>query len=145
MSPFSCHVPKCLKGLKLKAVKTGRFSEAASACTYRNLVHALKTPDETHMTRTIHQAKGAEAPSVFVVLGIEQLDHILRPISAPTDDEPRITYVAVSRARDRLFLYSPASERLHEFEALGLTTMVIGTSPTPPARKQHKSRRVQRP
>ena len=97
------------------------------------------------MTRTIHQAKGAEAPSVFVVLGIEQLDHILRPISAPTDDEPRITYVAVSRARDRLFLYSPASERLHEFEAMGLTTMVIGTSPTPPARKQHKSRRVQRP
>ena len=54
------HVPQCLDGLKLPAVISGKkFHVAASACRYGDLIHALRTPDETRMIRTVHQAKGA--------------------------------------------------------------------------------------
>lgn len=102
-------------------------------------MHALRTPDETRMIRTVHQAKGAEAAAVFVVLEDEQVGHILRPI--PNNEEQRITYVALSRAQDELFIYCPSVEHLHGFEAAGLSTMIVGTQPEAASAKKKRQTR----
>lgn len=136
----SDHAPKCLKGLKLKGVKAGKFQTAAAACLYSDLVLALKTPDETRMTRTIHQAKGTESSAVFVILDDGQAKHILTPTAG--DEEQRVTYVALSRARDNLCIYCPKIDLLPEFAAIGATTMVLGT---PPAPKKRATRKASKP
>jgi DNA helicase-2/ATP-dependent DNA helicase PcrA len=118
------HVPTCLEGLTLPAVRAGKFRNAASACLYRDLIQSLKTAEETRLTRTIHQAKGGEAAAVFVVLDDDAVDHVLSPIAG--EEEQRITYVALSRARDELFIYCPDTSRLPEFHAIGASTLIVG-------------------
>jgi DNA helicase-2/ATP-dependent DNA helicase PcrA len=119
-------IPTYLDGLTLPAVKAGKFRTAAGVCTYQSLIGAVQTTDDTRLIRTVHQAKGAEAPAVFLVLDQEQEDHILRPVA--DDEEQRITYVALSRAKDNLFAFCPSPKRLVEFAALGLTTHDLGAS-----------------
>jgi DNA helicase-2/ATP-dependent DNA helicase PcrA len=46
----------------------------------------------------------------------ERLRHILNPLAA-SDEEQRITYVAISRAQDRLFLQTPALTPEQETQA----------------------------
>jgi DNA helicase II / ATP-dependent DNA helicase PcrA len=126
------HLPTCCKGMRLPASVRGKFHDAAAATQYHDLFHSLPTPDETRPIRTVHQSKGAEAPAVFVVLDDSQSDHILNPTA--NDEEQRITYVALSRAQDHLFVFCPVRDRLPEFAALGMTTHEIGAAP-PPARR----------
>jgi len=107
----SNHLSKTIDGLSLTTVKPGRFCEFAASTTCEMLADALRLQDETRCTRTIHQAKSAEFGNVLVCLGKKaQLDHILQPIKKRSDkeaEERRIIYVALSRARDRLFISIP--------------------------------------
>lgn len=128
------HVTTCIDGLKLTAVQTGRkFGTAASACKYGALVESVKSSDETRLTRTVHQAKGAEANAVFVVLQKDAIEHILQPVAG--DEEHRITYVALSRARDELHIFCPDEKRLGEFEGLGATVQLTGNAQQPKSTK----------
>ncbi len=115
-------LPGCLSGLSVPGVRAGKFKTAAQ-CSYIALTETIRTPEETRVVRTVHQAKGAEAEAVFVVLEDEQIDHILNP--GQSSEEQRITYVAVSRARDRLYLFSNQKDCLQEFENVGFETMVM--------------------
>jgi DNA helicase-2/ATP-dependent DNA helicase PcrA len=120
------YLPICLEGMSLPAVRAGKFRDAASAVRYHDLFHSLNSPDETRSIRTVHKAKGAEASAVFVVLDDSQADHILNPVI--NDEEQRITYVALSRAQDHLFVFCTAAGRLPEFEAIAMTTHEIGVA-----------------
>jgi len=116
--------PKCDSKIKLPKVKNGKFHVAASTCSCASLFDALRMREPIGTNRVIHQAKGAEADAVFVILGEEQLDHILAPM--PNNEEQRITYVALSRACDNLSLYCPKTERLTDFAKLpNCTTSVV--------------------
>ena len=54
------------------------------------------------------EAKGSEADNIAVYLeDADRVRHITHPTTVQADDEQRITYVALSRARDRLFLCIP--------------------------------------
>ncbi len=53
----------------------------------------------------------------------EHINHILHPAAA-SDEEQRITYVAISRACDRLFLASPSLTAEQEQRALELGFVV---------------------
>lgn len=119
-------VPTFLPGMKLKAATRGKFCDTAAQVTYADLIGGLKTAEETRLVRTIHQAKGGEASSVFVVLEADAVDHVLKPRSG--DEEHRITYVALSRAMDELHIFCSDAERLPEFEALGLSTFMAGAA-----------------
>lgn len=118
------HIGTCLDGLSLPKAVRGKFCDEGSACLYSDLVHGLKTSDETRLTRTIHQAKGSEAEAVFVVLDDGEAEHILRPKAG--QEEHRITYVALSRAKKELFIYCPEQDRMSDFAQLGLATVVQG-------------------
>ena len=132
------HVMTCLSGLKLTAAVRGKFFDAASACNYGELVHSLKTTEETRLTRTIHQAKGGEAAAVFVVLETDSVDHILAPTTGA--EEQRITYVALSRAIDELYMFCPDHGRLPEFQAIGAITSIVGSAPAAKAPRKRSKR-----
>lgn len=102
--------------LKLPKPTRGKFFDAASTIRYSDLLASIKTTEETRTTRTIHQAKGCEADAVFVILDEGSADHILNPVA--DDEEHQITYVALSRAKNELFVYCPAENRGAEFVAL---------------------------
>ncbi|HEY2985819.1 MAG TPA: ATP-dependent helicase, partial [Jatrophihabitantaceae bacterium] len=66
--------------------------------------------DDDYLTlSTVHSAKGLEWPSVHVIHVIDGAFPSDMALSTPTglEEEQRLFYVAVTRARDRLTLYTP--------------------------------------
>ncbi len=84
---------------------------------------ALRTPDDDHDPRadrvaamTVHAAKGLEFPVVFVLGCEEGLLPLVRPGRDGPDDpdeERRLLYVAMTRARNRLVLTRAERRRLY--------------------------------
>jgi len=121
-------VVSCLDGVSLTKATRGKFYDQMKSSAYADLIVGIKTTDETRLTRTIHQAKGGEAEAVFVVLDAGEAEHILNP--QPGDEEGRITYVALSRAKSELFIHCPEPRFHNRFTALGLNIVRVA-EPTP--------------
>lgn len=79
--------------------------------TYQQLALCVKVPEDISHHKTIHKAKGDEFHNVLLVLKEEvNLAFILTPnihSSSQAGEEQRINYVAVSRAKNRLFITVP--------------------------------------
>ena len=102
-------------GLTIKQVRAGRFFSISEQHTCDALLRSvsLSGNEEVRDARTIHRAKGTERANVCVCLNGRNdaetqvhLNHILYP-SSTSDEEQRIIYVAISRARDKLFISTP--------------------------------------
>ncbi len=118
-------------GLTIKQIRAGQFLDVSERHKCDALLRTVRltNSEEVRDARTIHQAKGTERRNVLVILSgrndtetQEHLNHVLYP-AATSDEEQRITYVAISRARDRLLLSSPSLTAEQELRAvdLGLT------------------------
>ena len=57
--------------------------------------------------------------------GGDRVRHITHPSTASTDEEKRLTYVALSRARDRLFLCIPPDVPINADELRARSLHVI--------------------
>lgn len=125
------------QGLTLKQITRGAILTASEQYTVDSLLRAVKltSSEEVRDARTIHQAKGTERPNVLVCLeGRDDnetqthINHILDP-ATPSDEQQRVTYVAISRARDRLFLATPTLTTIQEQQAwaLGITVTRLDT------------------
>lgn len=69
---------------------------------------SMKDSDQSIRLTTVHQAKGLEYDVVFVIGAAEGLFPIRRAVeSGDTEEERRLFYVAVTRARDELYLLYP--------------------------------------
>lgn len=132
----SATLNKDFNGLSLSKIKAGKFGTLAEQNDCGTLLRSVRLTnnDEVRDARTIHKAKGTEAPNVLVCLHgrndaetQQRLNHVLHP-AVTSDEEQRITYVALSRARDRLFLttQSITDEDEHLLEALSITITHIG-------------------
>jgi DNA helicase-2/ATP-dependent DNA helicase PcrA len=119
-------------GLTIKQIKAGKFHDVSEAHKCCDLLLAVRLTgnEEVRDARTIHQAKGTERGNVLVCLNgrdeaetQEHLNHILYP-AATSDEEQRITYVGISRARDRLFLTTPILTAEQKQRALELGLQV---------------------
>lgn len=79
--------------------------------TYQQLALCVSIPEDMSLHKTIHKSKGDEFDNVLLVLKEEEdLNFILNPnINADTNaaEEQRVNYVAVSRAKNRLFISVP--------------------------------------
>jgi len=124
-----------IAGLSLTGVSKGKkFHLFASSTKYQTLAGAVPVGDDVRDTRTIHQAKGSEFDNVLVsIANQEVLDHLLKPTirrSESAQEEKRITYVAMSRARDRLFLSIPTltQEQESELSSLGIRILRVGVA-----------------
>jgi DNA helicase-2/ATP-dependent DNA helicase PcrA len=68
----------------------------------------MEDSDQSIRLTTVHQAKGLEFDVVFVIGAADGLFPIRRSIEAgDTEEERRLFYVAVTRARDELYLLFP--------------------------------------
>ena len=126
----------CIKAaypaVTLTAVKAGKFRAYAEATPYLHLSESVRLQEEVRHVRTIHQAKGSEGDNIAVYFeDADRVRHITHPSTAAADEEKRLTYVALSRARDRLFLCIPTDVAINAEELNALDLRVIDLRETP--------------
>lgn len=110
----------------LTAAKAGKFKTFAEATPYAHLSGSVRLQEEVRHVRTIHQAKGSEGDNIAVYFeDADRVRHITHPSTASTDEEKRLTYVALSRARDRLFLCIPPDVPINADELRARSLHVI--------------------
>lgn len=102
---------RALPDLKLKRVSGGRFKSFAETTNYSDMVGSVSLTEDIRSVRTIHKAKGDEFHCLLVALAQEK--DLLRMFSPSEEakgdqEERRITYVAISRARDELMISVPS-------------------------------------
>jgi DNA helicase II / ATP-dependent DNA helicase PcrA len=89
-------------------IRSGKIKEYAEKWNCNDMINCLMVKDDISNIRTIHKAKGSEFGTVVLALESEaDLDHIISPIIESDDDECRIYYVALSRAKDNLIICIP--------------------------------------
>lgn len=92
----------------LANLSKGKPKEFYEQYTYKQLAVCVKITEDNSLNRTTHKAKGDEFDNAILILkGVSDLDFILEP-NLDEDEEHRINYVAVSRARKRLFISVPS-------------------------------------
>ena len=95
--------------VQIAAHEGGLEAFLADVALMTNLDARKNEPDADRITlSTVHQAKGMEWPVVFVPWLSEGLFPSSKAVEeGRTDEERRLFYVAVTRAKDRLCLFSP--------------------------------------
>jgi DNA helicase-2/ATP-dependent DNA helicase PcrA len=92
-------------GIRLKGVKAGKFSVWAAGVRFDHLVASVGLEATRARARAIHGFKGDETQALFLLLDDKKLRRkLFRP--ADTEDD-RLIYVALSRAKERLFVAVP--------------------------------------
>jgi len=110
----------------LTGAKAGKFKAFAQATPYSHLAASVPLREEVRHVRTIHQAKGSEGDNIAVYCeDADRVRHITHPSTALEEEEKRLTYVALSRARDRLFLCIPTDVAINIDELNALDLRVI--------------------
>jgi len=91
-------------GVTLKRISAGGFKTFAQAANVNDLVLGLKLGEEKYSNiRTIHKSKGTEFQSVLVYFeDNKDIQHLLNPDVKNEEDDCRLYYVALSRAKDFL-------------------------------------------
>lgn len=74
--------------------------------TFRDLANCVDIKDDNGMFRTIHKAKGDECENVLVILDEEKELNFIKNPDLEKEDH-RVRYVAISRAKQKLFIYIP--------------------------------------
>lgn len=97
------------KAYKMIAEIAGRFQSGADLIAYvqhaQKQVHEAKDPELHRVTiSTIHRSKGLEWDRVYVPLVKDNFPHAKSMECGAADEEERLLYVAVTRARDELHL-----------------------------------------
>lgn len=75
--------------------------------TFKQLVLCVSIPEDMSLHKTIHKAKGDEFDNVLLVLKEENDINFLLEQNLLYNEEHRINYVAISRAKNRLFISVP--------------------------------------
>lgn len=118
-----------MPGLKATRIKGGKPRAFAEATQYGPLLATvpLSSIDEIREVRSIHQAKGAEIENVCVYLpDASKVSHLFGPTAGQDQEERRITYVALSRARERLVLCIPSEHAdVPRLEAIGFQVHIV--------------------
>lgn len=89
--------------VKLPTFKKGKPQEFYNNTMYIELAVSIKNPDDVSEHITIHKSKGNEYENVLVTEDKNIIDFLLNP-NISENEEHRVLYVAMSRARNNLFL-----------------------------------------
>jgi DNA helicase-2/ATP-dependent DNA helicase PcrA len=107
-----------LSGLTIAKLSRGRAKDLYDSHFYYQFGVCVNIPDDMSSNKTIHKSKGDEFDNVILFLKNENdLEFITNPQLA-VKEEHRIGYVAVSRAKNRLFISVPSLDSAdeHKFE-----------------------------
>lgn len=87
----------------IPALTRGAIKEFYLSNTYSQIALFIDTKDEISDCKTIHKAKGDEFDNVFVtMIASQEVGYLVSPNLST--EEQRIRYVAISRAKERLFI-----------------------------------------
>lgn len=87
--------------------KAGTIKTFYDNHTFKQLLLCVSIPEDMSLHKTIHKAKGDEFDNVLLVLSEEKDIKFLSESNLISNEEHRINYVAISRARNRLFISVP--------------------------------------
>lgn len=101
-----------LRNYKLMKITNGKIKRFADDTLLTALLDNLTLPEEKITdVRTIHKAKGAEFQSVLLYLtDLEEVKKLVKPDINSKNDDTRLLYVALSRAKDLLCIACPPLE-----------------------------------
>lgn len=104
------------KNYGIKKITRGKIKEFSNSTSIKMLLDNLILPEEkSSEIRTIHKAKGMEFESVLLYLSdIEEVKRLIDPNIDSNEDDTRILYVALSRAKDLLCIACPPLDRAKE-------------------------------
>lgn len=91
------------KNVQLSNFRPGAIKSFYENTSYINLALCVNITEDISNHITIHKAKGAEYENVFVVGNKSFLDFLMNP-DIEENEEHRVFYVALSRAKKRLFM-----------------------------------------
>ena len=92
---------------KITALKTGNIKDFYSNHTYRQLAVCVNIVEDNSFHRTIHKSKGNEFDNVMLILDKEEDLRFLFNPDLDNNQDHRVFYVAMSRAKKRLFISIP--------------------------------------
>lgn len=119
---------------KLAKLSKGAAASFYTTTLYKDLSVAVKSLDETGLFRTIHKAKGEEFNNVLLIVDQEERGKFqekeeLAFLCVPdlTNEEHRIKYVGLSRAKQRLFIAIPSlsATAAAELQVLNMKTIFL--------------------
>ena len=87
--------------------KAGAIKTFYDSHTFKQLLLCVSIPEDMSSHKTIHKAKGDEFDNVLLVLREEKDINFLIEQNLLSNEEHRINYVAISRAKNRLFISVP--------------------------------------
>ncbi|HSI77669.1 MAG TPA: 3'-5' exonuclease, partial [Lunatimonas sp.] len=87
--------------------KAGAIKTFYDTFTVKQLLLCVSIPEDMSLHKTIHKAKGDEFDNVLLVLKEENDINFLLEQNLLSNEEHRINYVAISRAKNRLFISVP--------------------------------------
>lgn len=91
----------------LPSFRAGAIKSFYETNTFKQLLLCVSIPEDVSFHKTIHKAKGDEFENVLLVLKEESDINFLISQDLFANEEHRINYVAISRAKDRLFISVP--------------------------------------
>lgn len=98
---------------EISKISRGKINNYYEELTYKKIAITINIADDNSTSRTIHKAKGDEFDNVLVVIEHKKdfnedkaLEFLLN--SDMSKEEHRVYYVALSRAKERLFISVPA-------------------------------------
>ncbi len=115
---------KRLSNLEELLLNISDFADSRPSATIRDYLHSVEvdmvhedTSDAVSLL-TMHSAKGLEFPVVFVI-GVEKdiIPHIMSIKEGNQEEERRLFYVALTRAKDRLFISHCKNRKKFNFKA----------------------------
>lgn len=98
----------CKRWQITKIKENSKVNEFYTTYTYMQLSQCVGLLEDTSAQRTVHKAKGDEFDNVFVIFKEEKVLNVLLNPDIGNEESDRVYYVAMSRARDRLFLTVPS-------------------------------------
>ena len=93
---------------ELPNFRAGRIKIFYDTYTVKQLILCVSIPEDMSLHKTIHKAKGDEFDNVLLVLKDERDINFILEQNLLSNEEHRINYVAISRARNRLFISVPS-------------------------------------
>ena len=93
---------------KIPKPTKGDIVEFYSSTSYRQMAVCVNIVEDNSLHKTIHKSKGDEFDNVLLILEKEtDLDFLFKP-DLDNSENHRVFYVAMSRAKNRLFISLPA-------------------------------------
>lgn len=100
--------------IDITPISRGNSLEFYKNHKYGEFIQEVSIEDTDSMQRTIHKSKGDEANNVLLTTGKKFNPETLLDFKIMKEEFHRVYYVAMSRARDRLFIQFPQISKEHE-------------------------------